>query len=261
MANTSDFRAGTPIRLGQRPLRQEQLVLRHPALAHAHPGSLLAGVCRGAAGLALIGTFGAAVGEWLLTDTVRSSARFAAAFKIGAGSAVVAGLSFAVLGALGQVVFGDLVGDFRERRIRRVSALAALAERAVEFVGGATWGTVCGALIGVLAAAGCWAFAEVPSGLAAQLITGAGSGALLGAVLVLSGRYACVVREAENSGAYFAALGPFACIAKAFTKPACKKTPELCGGEPSPDPAETQRESSTQFANRRLSARGENLAD
>jgi hypothetical protein len=243
-------------------LRQKQLVLRDPALVHVHPGSLLAGVFRGATGLALVGILGAAVGEWLLTDTVRSSARFAAAFKLGAGSVVVAGLSFAVLGALGHVVFADLVGDFRERRIRRVPALVALAERAVEFVGGATWGTVCGALVGVLAAAGYWAFAEVPSGLAAQLITGAGSGALLGAVLILSGRYARAVREAENSGAYFAALGPFAFIATALTKAARKKCREpACCSEQSADAAGMHLDSSTQFANRQLLARRENLAD
>jgi hypothetical protein len=116
-----------------------------------HPRSRLLALLGSALGLAFVGAAGGALGGWLLRDTIKANGPLPVAFQAAVGSVPVV---FAILGTRGHVVFGDLVGDCRERRRRqRPTIWMKLIETAVEFVGGAAWGAVCGLLIGVLAGA------------------------------------------------------------------------------------------------------------
>src|SRR5271165_3506420 len=146
MAEESSFVSSDSTRLRERllgemrniELRQKYLATRGSALVHAdlcftRRRLLAIEVLRGALGLAMLAALGSAVGEWLLAGTVNASGRFAGAMKVGVGCALVAALTFAILGALGHVVFGDLVGDFRQRHRKAAFRWAALLEIPVEF--------------------------------------------------------------------------------------------------------------------------------
>ncbi len=155
--------------------------LRVPALNRLVRRRILAvELARGTLGMAGIGALGGALGNLLLAHTVRSSGPYAAAFQAAFGSFIIAGATFAILGALGHVVFGDLVGDFRTAAGRGdTSREDRIADAAVEFVGGATWGIVCGMLIGVLGGT-AGSLLGLPLG---PVQSGTVGGALLGFVL------------------------------------------------------------------------------
>jgi len=157
----------------------------------------------------------------MLGNVVCASGPFAVAFQAGIGSVVVAGTVFAVLGALGYVVFGDVVGDFRaEPGHGSPSAGDRFADVAVEFVGGATWGVVCGMLLGLAAGAVCLILGIAPG----PTIAGTAGGALLGLVLaVLAGVFRSV-RGKEETGTAFGTMGPLPFSAYFFSaEAACEQ--------------------------------------
>jgi hypothetical protein len=130
---------------------------------------------------------GGALGGWLLQDTVRADGPLPVAFQAALGCALVTSIVFAALALRGHVVFGDLVGDCRERRRKkRPSILGWAVETTIEFVGGATWGAVCGLLIGALAGAARGCVVTGTGGpitiSAAAALGGAAAGLALGAV-------------------------------------------------------------------------------
>jgi hypothetical protein len=209
-------------------LRQKYLATRGPALVRAdlcftRRRLVAIEVVRAAVGLALLAALGGIVGEWLLAGTVNASGRFAGAVKVGVGCAAVAAGMFAILGALGHVVFGDLVGDFRECRRKSTFRWAALLEIPVEFAGGAIWGTVCGTLIGCLMGLGCWLLDLTPVEPGELIAVGAAHAALLGAVLTVLGLLVRRLRQLEELGANFATLGPLPLLAYFFSRTAARQ--------------------------------------
>jgi len=209
-------------------LRQKYLATRGPCLVRAdlrftRRRLVAIEVVRGALGLAALAVLGAAVGEWLLASTVNASGRFAGAVKVGVGCAGVAALTFAILGALGHVVFADLVGDFRERRRKSGFRWSALVEIPVEFAGGAIWGSVCGALIGSATGVGCWLLDLAPVGSGQIVVVGAAHAALLGATLSLLGLLMRRLRQFEEFGSDFAVLGPLPLLAYFFSRRAARQ--------------------------------------
>lgn len=195
-------------------LRQKYLATRSPDLAradlcHARRRLLAIELAGRVAGLALVGAFGACAGFVLLAEVIPGIGPFAAAVKIGVGSAAVAGLAFALLGACGHVVFAEIVGDYRERRRRRVASFwPFLVDTSIEFVGGAAWGTVSGMLVG--AAAGVAAFLLSLDGAALPSLIGAGTmgGSVLGLLLASLAIVARCLSGLYLGGEDYAALGP-----------------------------------------------------
>ena len=172
-------------------LRRKYLARRGPALARADSRFarrriLAVELMHGTAGLAMVGALGGTVGSLALAGSVRSSGAYAVAFQVGIGSVLVAGTVFAILGALGHVLFADVVGDFRAPSGEAGSSLGdRFADLAVEFSGGATWGIVCGMIIGVVVAALGPAFNAINAAPTAPTLAGATGGAVLGLALSL----------------------------------------------------------------------------
>lgn len=166
------FEAEKPVGLLQRVSTFLQLLPRRR--------KVLVELARGVIGLAALGCLGGTIGSLVLGSSVNESGQFAAAFQAGMGSLMVSGLFFAVLGAFGRVVFADVVGDWRkETGSSSHSREDRFAEIAIEFVGGAMWGIVCGLLIGVTAAV-VGAFLAIALG---PVTSGAVGGAGLGLIL------------------------------------------------------------------------------
>ncbi|MBY0522725.1 MAG: hypothetical protein K2R98_04980 [Gemmataceae bacterium] len=186
------------VELRQRYLAIRGSVERTQDLGHARRRLRVLQIVRGVLGLALVGFTGSMVGEWMLGATVRASGGFAIAVKVGTGSALVAATVFAVLGALGHVVFADVIGDFHERR-RMPFRWATLMEVAIEFHGGAIWGAVCGLLIGAITGA---------VGLQCLHADAVLGGAIAGAILAALGIRLRAVKGGRSAEADYADLGP-----------------------------------------------------
>lgn len=200
-------------------LRQKYLATRRPAwaradLAFARRRLLALEVAGRVLGLAALGGAGGLLGFVLCRETIPAVGPVATGFKAAVGAGLAAAVVFAVLGACGHVVFGEIVGDYRDRRRRKRGAWGPLLlDGVVEFIGGAVWGAVCGMACGGGAALAQWTLALNGAAFLGMAAAGAGGGAALG--LLLAGA-ALLIRHLGGlglGGADHAALGPLPLLA------------------------------------------------
>jgi len=204
-AMTSDLRQRVLGDFGNVELRQKYLATRLPEwaaadLRHAHARLLLARLLRGTLGLTAVGAAGGLVGTLWLGPAA------AVPVAVAAGSILCGAASFALLGAAGCVVLGEVVGEERPRWQGRgaPAVLGRFIDSLSEAGCGAIWGAICGLAMGLLAAG-----ADALTGLQAQgaILTGAGGGLLLamifGVILVSSAR-----KPAGRLARWWADLGP-----------------------------------------------------
>jgi hypothetical protein len=193
-------------------LRQKYVATRGPELERAdlrlaRRWVRAARLLGGSVGMAVLGALGSVIGAWLLASLSQPSGGFPAAAKVGVGSALLAGGVFGLLGALGHVVFAELIGDYSETEERRFpSSWASLVDGAVEFIGGAIWGIVCGAATGVVVGSASHLLGITIEGWPGLIISGAAGGGVLG--LLLAALALILPRGAGPVGAEHAALGP-----------------------------------------------------
>jgi hypothetical protein len=211
-------------------LRQKYLATRTPRwtqadLRLANERLLAARVVRGLIGFAVVGAVGGAIGDMLFARTVPATTAVATPVLVGAGSVVSGAVSFGLLGAFGQVVVSEIVGEEWESAYGRgVPALfARFGERIMEILCGATWGAICGLLIGALAWAADAALGLPRVGALDRVLAGAVGGVLLGLVFSVLVIGAVGRREPGAAARRWAALGPLPMVAYFFSVPMARQ--------------------------------------